>query len=174
MRGGPKLRALLAKRVSRYGGEVLLPILDVWKFRHGRSQSSFLIQETGEAETAVIRFGAGLIDPAVKVGRHAFVERFAKLLMDKALCVGFARHGFEPCVMRHDDDSAESGVEAAGRTPKAKLEPIAAMRAEFNKENVLTSFDGFQLGCAKDVFIGLNVDAEDVGNSMVAGQNTMR
>ena len=74
--------------------------------------------------------------------------------------------------MRHDDDSAESGVEAAGRTPKAKLEPIAAMRAEFNKEDVLTSFDGFQLGCAKDVFIGLNVDAEDVGNSMVAGQNT--
>lgn len=163
---------LLAKRVSRYGGEVLLPILDVWKFRHGRSQSFFLIQETRKAETAVIRFGAGLINPAVKVGRHAFDERFAKLLMDKALCVGFARHGFEPGVMRDDDDSAESGVEAAGRTPKAKLEPIAAMRAEFNEEDVLTGFDGFQLCCAKDVFIGLNVDAEDVGNGMVAGENT--
>lgn len=56
---------LLAKLVSRYGGEVILPILDVWKFRHGRSQSVFLIQETGKAETAFIRFGAGLIDPAV-------------------------------------------------------------------------------------------------------------
>lgn len=172
MRGGPKLRALLAKLVSRYGVEVLLPILDVWKFRHGRSQSFLSIQETGKAEIASIRFGAGLIDPAVEVGRHAFVERFAKLLMDKALCVGFARHRFEPGVMRHDNDSAESGVKAAGGTPKAKLEPIAAMRAKFNEEDVLTGFDGFQLCCAKDVFIGLNVDAEDVGNGMVADQNT--
>ena len=95
MRGGPKLRALLAKRVSRYGGEVLLPILDVRKFRHGRSQSFFLIQETGEAETAVIRFGAGLIDPAVKVGRHAFVERFAKLLALRRFCEAWLR------AMRH-------------------------------------------------------------------------
>ena len=64
---------LLTKRVSRYGGEVLLPILDVWKFRHGRSQSSFLIQETGNAETAFIRFGAGLIE--IRRGNLCLLDR---------------------------------------------------------------------------------------------------
>lgn len=69
--------------------------------------------------------------------------------------------------MRHDDDSRESGVEVPGRTYKAELEPITAMRAEFDEENMLASVDGFKLRGAQDVFIGLNVDAEDVGNCMV-------
>ena len=43
------------------------------------------------------------------------------------------------------------------------------MRAEFDEENMLASVDGFKLRGAQDVFIGLNVDAEDVGNCMVAG-----